>query len=244
MSSFASAKTGKILQLSNLFWRALVLQNFTDLEDILDCECCVLNSFDDALGSTTGIYVTLGKLREIAAKIQAGRLDTTIHTLRVMRSHTQSRIFVHSKGGLLSSHLGIAMNWLEEKITGLIIIKNASENSFFVDDTPAMASFTPQQQRRHTQQWEPNSLDSRLADLPLSGSPTGADEDSSLSLLPPFLCPKPPSIPATLTLTVLSCSNLKSRMKRVVSRGVDAYVIVSVNGQERITEVVADSNPW
>lgn len=266
MSSFASVKTGKLLQLSNQFWRALVLENFTDLESMLDCECCVLDSFNDALGTTTGIYVTLGKLREISARIQAGRLDKTIQTLQVMRSHTQSRLLVHSRGGILTSHLGIAMNWMDEKITGLIIIKNAVENTFFIDDTPPMPSFAPKQkhknqsqsehQRRHTHQWENSSLDTHIADLSLSPSSSSSSSSSSsltdnnndpslsLSLLPPFLCPKPPSIPATLTITVLSCSNLKSCMKRVITRAVDAYVIVTVNGQERKTEVVCDTNPW
>jgi hypothetical protein len=230
----------------------MVLENFTDLENILDCECCVLDSFDDALGSTTGIYVTLSKLKEICAKLKAHRLETTIHTLRVMQNHTQSRIFVHSKGGMLSSHLGIAINWLEDKITGLIIIKNANEATFFEDDTTPAPSLhqhqhqhePPPARRRHTLAGDggadppPSSL--RLSELTLAPEEAAA----ALSLSPPFLCPRPPPLPATLAITVLSCCNLKSCMRRVITRAVDAYVIVSVNGQERRTEVVTGTNPW
>jgi len=228
--SGASAKAGKLIHLTNQFWRAIVLENFTELENMLDCECCVLNSFDDVLGTTTGIFVTLAKLKELSADVQAGRLDTAIQTTKVMRNNSQSRIFVHSKG-LMSSPVGIAINWLEDQITGLIVVKGANENSFFVDDTLA-PSLAPSQQLCHTHSHSHTE-------------PTGLPSAQECEdLLPPFLCPKPPSIPATLSVTVLSCSNLKSRMKRVITRSVDCYVTVTVDGQERRTEVVTDANPW
>lgn len=228
--SGASANAGKLIHLTNQFWRAIVLENFTELENMLDCDCCVLNSFDDMLGTTTGIFVTLARLKELSADVQAGRLETAIQTTKVMRNNSQSRIYVHSKG-LLSSPVGIAINWLEDQITGIIMVKNANESSFFVDDTLAPSSFSTSQQLSH-----PHSH----TDTPGQSPPPQEDED----LLPPFLCPKPPSIPATLSVTVLSCSNLKSRMKRVITRSVDCYVTVTVDGQERRTEVVTDANPW
>ena len=225
MSEFTCPKTGKLLKLTNNFWRFLVLDNFIELENLLDCECSVLDSFDDMVGGMSsqggGIYITMGKLQEINQKINENRLETNIRTIKVMNNQQQVRFFVQGKG-IMSSSLGIAVNWKEEKITGLIIIKKANESTFFIDDTVPVTS-------------------SKATREQVSMKPS---EEQKTELLPPYLCPKPPSIPATVTVTVLSCSNLKSCMKRVVPRNVDAYVAVEVNGHERQTEVVTGANPW
>eukprot|EP00602_Paraphysomonas_sp_CaronLab_P003710 CAMPEP_0185033086 /NCGR_PEP_ID=MMETSP1103-20130426/21725_1 /TAXON_ID=36769 /ORGANISM="Paraphysomonas bandaiensis, Strain Caron Lab Isolate" /LENGTH=474 /DNA_ID=CAMNT_0027569223 /DNA_START=245 /DNA_END=1669 /DNA_ORIENTATION=+ len=57
-------------------------------------------------------------------------------------------------------------------------------------------------------------------------------------LEPPYLCPKPPNMPAVVSVTVLSCTNLKSRLNRLVERPVNAYVSVEVDHKIRHTAIV------
>jgi len=67
----------------------------------------------------------------------------------------------------------------------------------------------------------------------------GADKDSegedeadaphvplANTLHPPFLTSKPPEIPPTVVVTVVGCANLKSPLKRIVERDVNAFVSV------------------
>lgn len=228
--------SGKLIHLTNQFWRCIVLGNMTELEELLDCNCSVLDSFDDAIGTSSGIFVTLEKLKELSQKIRSkgNPWETAIHTLKVMRNECQTRIFIQSKSLLVSS-LGIAINWDKEKVTGLILVKNAHETEFFIDDT-----IRPPERGMERLSLSDSSANAPSS-LPSAASSTEVPEEA---LQPPFLCPKPPLIPATVTVTVLSCSNLKSRLRRVIERAVDAYVIVIVNSQERRTEVVTDTNPW
>jgi hypothetical protein len=168
-----------------------------------------------------------------------------------MQNHQQTRILIHSRGGIhvpllthSCGHVGIALNWLNDKITGIIIIKNANENSFFIDDTVSSSLVSSP---LVSSPLVSSSLVSSSLVSSLHAHNDGVKQwqsDEEEVLLPPYMCAKPPSIPATLSVTVLSCSNLKSRMKRVIARSVDVYVVVEVNGQVRRTEVVADSNPW
>ena len=57
-------------------------------------------------------------------------------------------------------------------------------------------------------------------------------------LQPPYLCPKPPRVQAMLSITVIGCNNLKSRLVRLRDRSVSAYVKVEVGSQTRCTAVV------
>jgi hypothetical protein len=61
-------------------------------------------------------------------------------------------------------------------------------------------------------------------------------------LLPPFLVPQPPAIPPTLIVVVKSCSNLKSRLIRVIKRPINASVVVKVGNQTRQTDVVSKTS--
>jgi hypothetical protein len=61
-------------------------------------------------------------------------------------------------------------------------------------------------------------------------------------LLPPFLFPKPPLINPTIIVTVIGCTNLKSRLNRIVTRPINSYVKVYIGKQKRCTNIV-DNNP-
>lgn len=63
-------------------------------------------------------------------------------------------------------------------------------------------------------------------------------------LLPPFLVPKPPFFNPTIIVTIIGCTNLKSRLNRIVTRPINSYVNVSIGDQNRNTNVVDNnSNP-
>lgn len=63
-------------------------------------------------------------------------------------------------------------------------------------------------------------------------------------LQPPFLIPKPPDVPATLTITLLKCTNLKSRLPRLIPRPINCYAEVNLHDVTRSTPVVSNSaNP-
>ena len=74
-------------------------------------------------------------------------------------------------------------------------------------------------------------------------SPDGVAQSAGLvlgeDLLPPFLIPKPPKVAATVTVTVLKCTNLKSRLTRLIPRPINCYVEVNVHNCTRATPVVS-----
>lgn len=64
------------------------------------------------------------------------------------------------------------------------------------------------------------------------------------TLTPPYLVPRPPPIPPTITVTVHRAVGLVSRMKRVVSRPINSYVEITVFDRVRSTPVVRmNANP-
>lgn len=63
------------------------------------------------------------------------------------------------------------------------------------------------------------------------------------TLDPPFLIPKPPALPASIKISIAGCTNLKSRLVRLIPRPINCYVCVSVAGITRQTPVIRDSSP-
>ena len=64
------------------------------------------------------------------------------------------------------------------------------------------------------------------------------------TLHPPFLTSKPPHIPPTVVVTVIGCMHLKSPLKRVIKRDVDAYVAVQIKDEPVIQSTpVANTGP-
>lgn len=59
----------------------------------------------------------------------------------------------------------------------------------------------------------------------------------------PYLIPKPPTLPASIKINIVGCTNLKSRLVRLVPRPINCYVCVSVAGITRQTPIIRDANP-
>jgi hypothetical protein len=61
---------------------------------------------------------------------------------------------------------------------------------------------------------------------------------------PPYLVPQPPPIAPTLVIRVTCCTDLKSRLIRVIKRPINSYVTVQVGNQSRQTPIVSGTpNP-
>lgn len=64
------------------------------------------------------------------------------------------------------------------------------------------------------------------------------------SLSAPFILPKPPHTPSNVVITVLSCENLASRLKRPAPQNVCSFVTVSLGSEKKQTHIVEKSfNP-
>jgi hypothetical protein len=62
------------------------------------------------------------------------------------------------------------------------------------------------------------------------------------TLDPPYHLPIPPVKLATVIITVLNCKNLKSRLKRVISRKLNPQVVIEFNGRQQKTPVIKNSS--
>lgn len=183
----------------------------------------------------------------------SSRLDTTqLQHLRLMPNCKQTRFMICGRPGYISSNMGFAIDWQCEMIIGFVIIKNTSASMFL----NASSEKGPQQDQSEEDSWFTRYLRSSV-DTPERSASTTVDSltvalnrrsaRSSLSFLeeslhPPYLHPKPPAVPPTVTVTVLECTNLKSRLVRVISRPVSAYVTVELGGVKRRTETVKYNN--
>lgn len=62
------------------------------------------------------------------------------------------------------------------------------------------------------------------------------------TLDPPYHMPIPRATHATVVVTVLNCKNLKSRLKRVITRNLNPQVVVEFNGRQQKTVVINNSS--
>lgn len=64
------------------------------------------------------------------------------------------------------------------------------------------------------------------------------------SLNPPFRTKKHSAVPASIAITIIACNNLKSPLKRIITRPINTVVGITVGGETKHTEVIQNSpNP-
>jgi hypothetical protein len=149
--------------------------------------------------------------------MRAVNMENSMHRLRLIQKYTQSRFLILLKLGGGVSKVGIALQWQCGIIVGIVIMKDADEEMFLHGDTEINIDYS-------------------------SGQPELLGLGQTLA--PPYLIPKPPYSPPTVFVTVLSCQHLKSRLKRVVKRHVNPFVVVQVDGVRKQTEVKTNTaNP-
>lgn len=98
------------------------------------------------------------------------------------------------------------------------------------------------QQRRKSTHTAPGKVLNSFWDLSKPADYDVVMESVGVNLQAPFLIPRPPAIPAALTVTVEAATHLKSRLVRLVTRPVNSYVSVSVAGRVRDTPIVSKNS--
>jgi hypothetical protein len=139
--------------------------------------------------------------------------------LRLMENRKQTRFMIFGRSGYANSNYGISLDWTSGLVIEIVIIRNTSASVFLADHS----SLSSVSEREPSSDFKPAL-------------------ETGMMLIPPYLVPRPPIVPATLTITVMECRNLKSRLIRLIERSVCSYVIVELCGVRRRTETVKYSN--
>ena len=261
MSDVSDSENSKLLEFTRMFWTSFCANDFTSVEALLAPDCCIHTSFAQDDVGMSGVEACAAYLHDIYTKMKlpGSRLDMTqMHHLRLMPNCKQTRFMINGKPGYISSNMGFAVDWQLEMIICLVVVKNTSASMFL-----SALSGQPVLPEEDTS-WG-KSIFSKMSvstDMP-SGAATAGSGGSSGSgatgsgirtvstnsrrrledtLFPPYLHPKPPPVPPTVTVTILECTNLKSRLVRVISRPVSAFVSVSLGAITRRTETVKYNN--
>ena len=131
-----------IKESTELFWNEFVTGNFSKLDNFLSPDCRLQDQFGIGVGSNDHSKV-MAKLKEIQQKLVGAKLDTTMKNIQVMRNTIQIRYMVSGSYGFIKIVLGFAVEWHQGIITNLVIIKGASDSTFYVDDTEAPVVTAP-----------------------------------------------------------------------------------------------------
>lgn len=207
------------------FWNDFIVGNFASLEKSLSPNCQIRHNFHES-PVVSGILLCLDHLKELCSRLRqpSSKLDLEhIQHLRLMKNKKQVRFMIFGKSGYANSNYGFSFDWSCSFIVEMVIIRNTSASVFFIDKTSSPPVST-----------EKSTKSSEAIVKPYL--------DTGVMLIPPYLVPRPPIVPATLTITVMECRNLKSRLIRVIERSVCSYVIVEFCGLRRRTETIKYNN--
>ncbi|GMH50968.1 hypothetical protein TL16_g00914 [Triparma laevis f. inornata] len=174
------------------------------------------NSSVDAQG-LQGKDAVSNKLISVCAKM-GGLLTNSTNQGELMADQITTKTILNLKKGIIKLTVGCSIVWFGGLIRLLVLEKGAGE-SFMIDTTPP-----PKQEEGETEDININI--------------------SSLSLSEPFLIPRPPSFPPpTITLKLLSCSNLVNAPHNL--RPLNPYLKVKLpSGSRHVTKVVKlNKNP-
>jgi hypothetical protein len=202
-------------------WSDFISGDFARVEKNLSPNCQIRHHFHEE-PIVSGILLCLDHMKELHSKLKqpSSKLDIDhLQHLRLMKSGKQTRFMIFGKSGYANSNYGLSFDWSCGLVIEIVIVRNTSASVFFADQT---------------------QIPSRSAD-----SETNFDlkpQESGVMLIPPYLVPRPPVVPATLTVTVMECRNLRSRLIRLIERSVCSYVIVEFCGVRRRTETVKHNN--
>lgn len=210
-----------LLRRTSMFWNDFTLGNFPSLETYLSPNCQIRHSFHES-PVVLGILLCLDHLKELYSKLRqpSSKLDLErLQHLRLMKNKKQVRFMIFGRTGYTNSNYGFSFDWSCHLVIEIVIIRNSSASIFFIDNT----SIT------HLRSDNEDTIVQPF-------------HETGIMLIPPYLVPRPPVVPATLTITVMECRNLKSRLIRVIERYVCAYVIVEFDNIRRRTETVKYNN--
>jgi hypothetical protein len=200
------------------FWRDFIAGDFHKVQDSMSSNCQIRHQFhEDPV--VIGILLASDHLKELSSKLRQPSLKLDLERLnhlRLMACGKQTRFMIFGKSGYANSNYGISLDWSCGLVIEIVIVRNTSASVFLVShaSVPETEHFSD------------------------SKSP----HETGLILIPPYLVPRPPVVPATLTITIMECRTLKSRLIRLIERSVCSYVIIECCGVRRRTETVKYNN--
>jgi hypothetical protein len=227
-----------LIELTHLFWWDVM--NNSDFTNFLSPYCRIQDDFGNHSRGIHGKNSCREKLNELKNRIRSIGLDSTIKQIKLMKDLHQIRFLITGRIQMTSSEsilasIGIAIEWQNSYITGVVISRNVDQNSFLdenygLEQNPIRESCTSLFSIPLSEEYEPIPCDAPLF--------------LGRTLNPPFLVPRPPLIPPTLSVHIVSCHNLQSRLIRFISRPINCRVSVRVgNIIQKTSTIKNSSNP-
>lgn len=235
------------INLTIIFWNYFKISDFQQIEKYLSSNIQIRTSFHEN-PIRIGILLSLDYLKELSSKLRQPTLKLDLNNLQhliLMKNEKQTRFIISNKNYSNSNlNYGFALNWSYGIIIEIVIIKNVTASLFFIENTSSNYSTS----LNTNNSLSSSPLSSILISTPPS-SPNLHETENRLSLSnynmilnPPYLVPRPPIVPATITITVMECRSLKSRLIRLIERSVCSYVVVEFCGIKRRTETIKYNN--
>jgi hypothetical protein len=231
-----------LIELTTLFWWDVIKStpDHRGFSGFLSPYCRLQDEFGDNSRGVNGKLDCEMKLIEFKNHLFSARLDPKIRHIQLMNSPSQSsnqiRFFISdylqmSSTETLLASIGIAIEWQNGFILGIVISRNIPQESFFHPKIVELASTIPPSLSETL-----SFPEEEYETIPSDGFFLGR------SLNPPFLVPKPLMIPPTLSLVVISCHNLQSRLIRLFPRPIHCRITVRVGNMTQITPIIKNSS--
>jgi hypothetical protein len=236
----STGKSMDLIELTNLFWWDVMKSNgnLHDFTNFLSPYCRIQDDFGNNARGIHGKYSCHEKLIELKSRIRSTGLDSSIKQIKLMKDHQirfliYGRIQMTSLESILAS-IGIAIEWQNSFITGIVISRNVDKDLFFDENY----GFETNNQIRESC--------TSLFSVPLSEEyepiPYNAPLFLGRTLNPPYLVPRPPLIPPTLSVHIVSCHNLQSRLIRFISRPIHCRISIRVGKIIQKTSIIKNSS--
>lgn len=227
-----------LIELTSLFWWDIIKSsdNHNGFNQFLSPYCRIQDDFNDYSHAVNGKFQCEQKLIELKNRIKGSGLDPTIRKLKQMLNNKQIRFLIYGRVqiNVLKSvivSLGIAIEWQNGYISGIVIVKNVDKDEFFQDTENI--------------DWRESTMS--LFSIPLTEEYEQIKWDGLFlgnRLNPPYLVPRPPLLPPTVSIHIISCHNLQSRLIRYISRPINCCVSIKVGNVQQSTQIIKNNpNP-
>lgn len=237
-----------LVDATRLFWWDLMRsepENYI-VSDHLSPYCRIQEDFGDAARGLIGRDGCLVKLRDIKSSIIMSGLDSKMHHMKIMPNGSETRFILYGKVPISQTitkdaTLGVAIEWHGGIVTCLTVIRNVDIKQFMDGEisheraSMCSANFS-----------EVGALSETNFDSPSVEATDFSYRDTSVTFMgynlrPPYRVSRPLAVPPTVSVVVLGCENLRSRLIRVVPRPMNSKVTVRVGQIAQTTQIVRDT---
>jgi hypothetical protein len=237
-----------LLNATRLFWWDMMRSEPKNelVGDHLSPYCRIQEDFGDTARGLIGRDGCLTKLQNIKSNILLSGLDSKMHHLKVMPDGSETRFILYGRVPISKTidrdvSLGVAIEWHGGVVTCMTVVRNVNIEQFMDGEInherASMCSVRLSLQSRDSSHVQSPAKRNDSRD-------DGSTHFMGFSLKPPYKVSKPLAVPPTVSVVVLGCENLKSRLIRFISRPINTRVTVRVGQIVQSTQIVRDSaNP-